>query len=353
MTNPPTSPATVADNAPATIDPMVIIVRSFYDLQALRLQVGGRISTNYKARLGQVGGVKEEDAITDEDDKSALEEIRAEYTLISKGIAERVLAEAKAKGEKPKVRRGALAELPTREQFNAHIANVLGMNPDKLPLITTFVEYSLIHRFLELHKAEQQQLKLLEEVLEEHPIYTGYLKDIKGIGPAMAGVLLAEIDLTKAKYASSLWAYAGYDVGPDGRGRSRRKEHQREVEYRDKNNDLQKRQGITYNPTLKTKLYVLATCLLRAGNEKYKEIYTNYKHRQANHERWGEHNDGKKDDAGHFITSKARRHAQAVRYVIKRFLADYYENCRPILGLPVHRPYAEAKLGMPPHGKAS
>lgn len=346
-------PATVSDNAPATVDPMTIIVRSFYDLQALRLQVGGRISTNFKARLGQVGGVPEEEAITDEEDVAVLDEIRSSYTLISKGIAERVVAEAATRGEKPKLRRGALADMPTREQFNAHIAALLGMNKDKLPLITSFVEFSLVHRFLELHKAEQQQLKLLEEVLEESPLYTGYLKDIKGVGPAMAGILLAEIDLTKAKYASSLWAYAGYDVAPDGRGRSRRKEHLREVQYRDKNNELKTKVGITYNPTLKTKLYVLATCLLRSSNEKYKEIYVNYKNRMENHERFGVRNDGKKDEEGQFITSKARRHAQSIRYVIKRFLADYYENGRPILGLPVHRPYHEAKLGMAPHGKAS
>ena len=349
-----------AGNPPPNVSPLTIAVRSAYDLQALRLQIGGRLNSNYKARLGQVAGATEEEGIEDEEDLLVLDELRSEFALLTKGIAERVLAESTEDGKKPKTRRGMLAELPTLDQYNAYQraqAAAIGeaTTPKaKMPLITSFVELCLVHRFLELHKFEQAQFKLLEEILTEHPVYMGYLSKIKGIGPAMAGILLAEIDLSKARYVSSLWAYAGYDVGPDGRGRSRRKEHQRVVQYIDRNGVPQSRNGITYNPTLKTKLYVLATCLLRSGNETYKEVYANYKHRLANHEKYGEHNDGKsrlneatgKDE---FLTSKARRHAMAIRQVIKVFLADFYINGKRILGQPIEAPYSEAKLGMKPH----
>ncbi len=344
-----------AGNPPPNVRPLTIAVRSAYDIQALRLQIGGRINSNCKARMGQVAGAKEEDAIDDEEDQLVLDQLRDEYALLTRGIAERVVAEATEAGTKPKLRRGALAELPTAAQFDAYqkgkAAIGEGSTPkDRMPLITSFVELCLVHRFLELHKFEQQQFKLLEEVLATDPVYTGYLSTIKGVGPAMAGVLLAEIDLSKARYPSSLWAYSGYDCAPDGRGRSRRKEHQRVVKYQDKNGVEQERNGITYNPTLKTKLYVLATCLLRSGNERYKKVYEDYKHRMAHHERYGEHNDGKRDTADLFITSKARRHAMAIRYVIKMFLVDYYNAGKKILGQPIEPPYSESKLGMKPHG---
>jgi len=70
----------------------------------------------------------------------------------------------------------------------------------------------------------------------------------------MAGVLISEIDIHKSRYPSSLWRYAGLDVAEDGKGRSRHKEHLVPIEYVDKDGNPAVRQGITYNPFLKTKL---------------------------------------------------------------------------------------------------
>ena len=46
----------------------------------------------------------------------------------------------------------------------------------------------------------------------------------------MAGVLISEFDIHRARYPSSMWKYAGLDVARDGRGRSRKAEHLVEVE---------------------------------------------------------------------------------------------------------------------------
>ena len=75
----------------------------------------------------------------------------------------------------------------------------------------------------------------VEKALNDFPLYTEFLKDVRGVGPAMAGVILSEMDIRKTTYVSSLWAYTGLDVAEDGRGRSMRKEHMVEREYIDKN----------------------------------------------------------------------------------------------------------------------
>jgi hypothetical protein len=56
----------------------------------------------------------------------------------------------------------------------------------------------------------------------------------------MAGVILSEIDITKAEYPSSLHKYAGLDVAGDGQGRSRKKEHLEESDYIDKDGAVSK-----------------------------------------------------------------------------------------------------------------
>jgi hypothetical protein len=262
-------------------------------------------------------------------------------------------------------------------------------------------------------------------------------------------VIISEFDIHKARYPSSLWAYAGLDVMAywelddvryvsgdrqqaeeytegdsipqtkplaghdrinvtfdqesailsvlhsqsafsvlaqyrwvDKGGRSRKKEHLREIEYTDKNGEPAKRVGITFNPFVKTKLVgVLGPLFIKSvrwrdaedeewtstpesrrrikmyedrGEVKqviehespYRAIYYDYKNRLENHSIYGIANDGVKDADKKLITSKARRHAMAVRYMVKRFLVDLYKEWRKLEGLPLSAEYSEEKLGI-------
>jgi hypothetical protein len=47
-------------------------------------------------------------------------------------------------------------------------------------------------------------------LLKELPLWTEWLKDVKGIGPGLTLRLLGYLDFNKAKHPSSFWAYAGY-----------------------------------------------------------------------------------------------------------------------------------------------
>lgn len=293
------------------------LVRGAYDVQKLRIMMGNRIVANFKAKLGQGPGEKES-ATLDEEGKAILADLRERYRKLTDGVK----------------------TFPVPKSFKGD------------EVISTYTELCLLAQYVSLEKDEAQHFRRMGKVLREYPIFNEFLDGVKGIGPAMAGVIVSEIDIHKARYASSLWKYAGLDVAPDGAGRSRRKEHLVDCEYIDKDGKPATRVGITFNPFLKTKLLgVLGASFLKARSP-YRELYDNYKTRMENHERYGVHRDKEKDEKGHVVTSKGRRHNMAIRYMVKMFLIDLYKAWRELERLPVHDPYAQAKLGREPHGGA-
>lgn len=275
------------------------LVRGAYDMQRLRIQMGLRLVATFKSRLGMSPSTKEEDE--DEDAKELLTQARLAMKRLSDTVAK-----VKPKGFKPE------------------------------GIIDTYTEYVLAKSYIDLETQEQFAFKQIEKVLAAFPLYTEYLEGVKGCGPAMSAILISEIDIHKAKYPSSLWKYAGLDVGPDGAGRSRRSEHLIDFPYVNSKGEETVRKSITFNPTLKTKLLgVLASSFLRVGKErsKYAQVYYDYKNRLEN----------RPDLADE---SKGHKHNMAMRYMIKIFLMDLHPVWRQLEGLPVSVPYHEAKLGI-------
>lgn len=341
------------------------IVRGAYDIQKLRIQMGNRIVGNFKAKLGQEPGEKED--TIDAEGKQILATLRVQFNKLTDGVA----------------------TFPKQSSFVGD------------EVISDYTELCLVAQYVDLEKHEMQHFRRLGNILKEYRLWNEFLDGVKGVGPAMGGVILSEIDIHKAKYPSSLWAYAGLDavtgwklvetfdgggkppdwfpvtpeniaLSEDGAsfllidqrnrqsiaryeqrssGRSKRKEHLREIEYTDKDGNPAKRVGITFNPFLKTKLVgVLGPSFLKCANDIYAPVYYDTKHRLENHAKYGTQNDKKKDDNDRIITSKLRRHNMAMRKCVKSFLLDLYLAWRKIEGLPVSAPYHEAKLGMK-HGE--
>ena len=156
------------------------IVRGAYDIQALRIQMGGRIVANFKSKLGMKPSEKEE--LAEKDAKKVLDYLKAEYKLITDGMA----------------------SLPREFARNGN------------SLISNMTELVLNDQYFTLERDEAKHFRQLDKVLMEYEIYTHFLKNVKGIGAAMAGVIMSEIDIHESKYASSIWKYAGLDVAEDG-----------------------------------------------------------------------------------------------------------------------------------------
>ena len=277
-------------------DDIKILVRGCYDLQKLRIQMGGRIVANYKVKIGQAPGEKENGL--DRDKQKVLNLLRLNHKKITDGI-KRV----------------------TRKNF------------DDSGVISSYAEFIVLSHYISLEREESRHFKDLEVMLKDMLIWTEFLKGVKGVGPAMAGVIISEIDIEKPIYPSSIWKYAGLDVASDGKGRSRRKEHLIDVEYINKKGEEATRKSITYNPFLKSKLMgVLGPSFLKCKSE-YSEHYYYEKTRLENH-------------AIYKDVKPLHRHTMATRKMIKRFLVDLYAAWKALEGLPVAQEYSEAKLGM-------
>lgn len=282
------------------------LVRGTYDLQKLRISVGNRVVGNFKAKLGQAPGEKTD--VLDAEAQALLKDLKARYRRIA----------------------DAIAEHPRAKHFPGD------------ELISSFTEFALVAQYVELESVETGHFKRLGRLLDDVPIYTAFLEGVTGIGPAMAGVIVSEIDITKARYPSSLWKYAGLDVA-DGAGRSKRKEHLVQREYTNAKGEASVRDSITYNPWLKTKLMgVLAASFLRSGSP-YAEYYKQYRHRIETDPARTMIDTPKHTQGDEW--SKLRRHQAACRYMVKMFLVDLYKAWRPLEGLPVAPTYHEAKHG--------
>lgn len=273
-------------------------VRAHYDMQKLRIQTGNRIVANFKALLGQEAGVKEVDLDTSARD--LLKRLRTRYKRMARGIAER----------------------------RKSLVSLFGH-----PIISDEGHADLVRSYFDLEQNEEQSAKVISRSVGNFPIWDGFLKGVKGIGPMIAAVLITEIEIARARYPSSLWKYAGLDVAGDGGGRSKREAHLVEREYTAKDGSTKMRNSITFNPFLKTKLLgVLGPSFLKANNAGYRQLYDEAKHRYAT-------------DPRHADKSKGHVHNMAMRVMVKRFLADLYNVWRPMEGLEVAPTYQEAKQG--------
>lgn len=281
------------------------LVRGLYSLQKLRIQAGNRVIATVKVNLGQEAGMSEEE-ITPEA-KKILKDLRDAHQKITDAVP---------------------SMLKLRRDFKPE------------GYITGYAQYCLISEYIRMEQVEEEHEKHIKVLVEQFPIWRDFLKAVPGCGPQLAAIIICRLDPHKSKYASSMWKFAGLDVGPDGRGRGRYKEHLVPKSYTNAKGDTTETVGITFDPFLKTKLLgVLGPCMLKAaaitkkGTLKYEEAYRGYRNRLNNH-------------PAHKDKTDKHKHNMANRYMIKRFLVDLYTKWRALEGLEVWPEYGEAKLGL-------
>lgn len=222
-------------------------------------------------------------------------------------------------------------------------------------LIGSHAELVLVHQYIAIEREEEKQFRMMVPQLEKVPIYSTYLHNVVGVGPAMASVLIGWLDPHKARHVSSFWRYAGLDVGSDGRGRSRRSEHLVEREYVDRNGELKRKLSVTYEPFVKSKLMgVLAGSFIRTGSP-WREVYDSYKHRletDPSRAKVPLVEYKRRNKQGEDVTQlwpPGRINDAAKRYMVKMFLAELWVKWRTLEGLPVTEPYTVTKQGRRPH----
>lgn len=189
--------------------------------------------------------------------------------------------------------------------------------------------------------------KNLKKFLKRFPIYTEWLQGIRGVGPILAGWIVAEYDIHKATTASKLIQFTGLNSG--------QVRAQKRVEHDDGKFELVPVDTMVrgdkltpgfvapFNRRLRTAIVgVGADGFIKAQNHYCLEFYYPYKERLENSSKvvmhlgksvpWKDVNKGHRDRA-------------AKRFMMKHFLQDLYVAWRQIEGLPIRAPYQEEYLG--------
>lgn len=296
------------------------MVRGAYDTQALRIETGGRIAAVFRAKLGIVALDDDEEAT------KVLDQVRASYKRLTDGLADNM-------------------KLPRAKGFKGD------------SIISEHAELLLVKSYVDLEKNEVQQFKAIERALDNFPIWERHLKDVRGVGPAMGGIIVTYFDIHKATNISKMWAYAGLDVAPDGRARGKYKEHLVGRTYISSAGETKTRVGLTYEPWLRTRLLGVLGGVFLKLNSPWRKSYDDYKNRiitdparikvKAEEYKAAVAQHGQKN-----VWPPARIHKAAIRYMIKMFLADLWTHWREIEGLPVTLSYNEARRGYE-HGQAA
>jgi len=196
---------------------------------------------------------------------------------------------------------------------------------------------------------EKTALSEVERLVSKSAAFP-WLDSQRGVGPTIAGFLVAEFDIHMAVRPSQFWAFAGLGV-VDGKAPRSKKGV--------KNN---------YNAWLRSKcLFVLGGCLLKAKHKTYYKIYKDYRHRldhriepcrvcigtgkiehivEGKKPRKTKCYNCKGKKRGPWGYGDQHRHRAALRYMVKMFLLDFWKNWREAENLPVVPPYHEEKLGL-------
>lgn len=284
-------------------------VRSFYDAQALRIEMGNRIAAQIRAAFigPKPRGFEEDIASTPE--FKAWDKARLAFN-------KRVDEWAGAAG----LTGLALLAAFLREHEPPHAGVITAEWADRL----------IAHheRQQSVENALGKDVALLCKEWDLWP----WLKSVKGCGPAMSGVLLAEIgDPGRFGTVSKLWAFCGLHV-IDGRAARRAKGER-----------------ANWNNFLKTKLLgVIAPCFLKASSP-YREHYDNMRHRLESlpcSMTPEQHRKGATADKllpngctnGHM-------HNKAMRYMAKMFLLDLYVTWNGLRGNAIRASYQSEYLG--------
>lgn len=173
-------------------------------------------------------------------------------------------------------------------------------------------------------------------LIKTHPAY-GWFSKVKGIGKENIGKVVALIDIVKAPTPSSLWQFAGY--APDKEGKAMRR--------------VKGGGKLSYNSQLRSMCWRVGSSLLRARGkfygyylkekDKYQQRYDNEGVKIIPATRLPKKAGKKYEPAG--VISEGHLHNQAMRKMIKLFLASLWVTWREAEGLPITKPYAIDQLG--------
>ena len=173
-----------------------------------------------------------------------------------------------------------------------------------------------------LKKFEGIIKKEVATLLKDVPAWTEFMKDVKGVGPCLAGSLVSGIvDISRFNHVSSLWHYCGMHV-VDGEA-PRRKRGEK----------------LNWHPFLRMTIYKLTDSFIKQNAEKclYRRLYDEKK--AFYQEKYPEPVTVKQGTREITKYTKGHIHNMAKRYAGKMFLSHLWAKWRALEGLSVSDPW--------------
>lgn len=181
---------------------------------------------------------------------------------------------------------------------------------------------------------ENQWKARASELVKQHPAWK-FMRNVTGCGYTMSAVMMAHIDPIKINYVTQMWSFCGIVHG---------------------NDRLIKGQKAGFNKYLKSKLLgVLANEFIKLRSEYAMYYYLRVIY-LLNRDNSMVQQGLMREYVGEAKTpedeQKQPRHQlihivkMARRYMIQKFVLDYYKACRTLMGMPVIDGYAQEKLGL-------
>lgn len=219
----------------------------------------------------------------------------------------------------------------------------------------------------EHHKSVNELMRKQEAILKKQamreiaglPLWTDWLSRVYGIGPCLAGGLVAWLDPYRWRHESQLWKYMGMGVTITSwkcHACGKEIEHHPSLLAPDRPHPVcpecsnamgaighadrrEKGKKLGYNPRCKVLAYKIGESFVRCSAEKsgYRRLYDEFRKKLETAPCSKIHKDEK---TGKLIGCfDAHRHMKAKRLTVKIFLSHLYRVWRGLLGLPVSQPY--------------
>lgn len=328
------------------------LVSSLYQTQDLRIQLGNRLTAHFYTKIGvdKATTLVAQRQLDIKEKIDFIDVLKQDWRRITDAFADPAINKSLKTKKIVVVDDRDLTRKAKEKVFIMLDENIRGVFDE-------IFEVNMMAQYRDLVLQENAVLADIKAILERFPIWTTFLKDIKGCGPTMGAVIISTIDIHRADTPASLWAYAGLDVvdydnqgNPDGRGRGKFTGHLVDREYEARDGTIKVKKSITYNPFLKTKLVgVLADIMIKHRTPGYRVEYDNYKHRIVEREILIGQAADERGDEDHKARKPSHIHRMSMRYMIKRLLVTLYVKWRTLENLPVTEEYGVRKLGLTHH----
>jgi len=272
---------------------------------------------NLQLELGQIMAAKYDDFQLVR--KSAYNRVRNVIFRKDKGLDYRELQEKKKKTDEEKqwLQEYVDAKLPAKIK---ELTNSEKLTPQEQEYIE-----ELFQQLNEAQQMEQRSKKILEKMMKKDMIYNAFITKVKGLNiMSMARLLYYFGYCERARYVSSMWAYAGYTP----------------------NSKHTKGESSNFNPKCRVEMFKIGKNLIRSnfildkeGNKipgRYRQAYDTEKARQLAL---------MEAEAENAPTRKGHADMRAIRKMVKKLLCDYYVVCKTMTDQELSKPYIIEKGG--------